>query len=254
MKSLERILKNIKRGENIELYALIVSAIPLALLSWFGMFMAEHMIPICMGVFAIALLGIRYRLDSLSPPAPRVYENWGVWEISALLRQARSSITVIDSWLCEATEIARSIREAADAAKSSIEVNLFFIDPDKPYGGQRIAEMEQNPSEISEKGAKGKFRGQFESSMERLRQHLKSADNVDLHIFLYSTMPSLRLYVIDNQEFVFCWFPLGKSSSDAACFHLSARSSDKNIYLAIKEIRDEIKAIRDMSIENNEIV
>ena len=128
-------------------------------------------------------------------------------------------------------------------------MNFYFMDADEPYGAQRIAEMSEKPHEVPEYAARERFREQCLPSLDRLQEHLKNVSNVDVHIHKYGTMPSLRLYAIDDAEFVFCWFPLGKSTSDAACFHLSARSGDESLYPAIEEIRDQLRALRAVSTE-----
>jgi hypothetical protein len=254
MRFIKSIWKDIKRGENIELYVLLSAAIVALFLHFLDVEVQEYFRPLglaAVAVFAIALLGIRHRLESQALPAVKVFKHWGAPEVKKLLSRTRKSLTVVDSWICEALDITRCLKDADRATSGNIEANFYLLDPDEPHGAQRVAAM-KIPQKISDDEARHIFRTEHMATIQMLRDGLKEVNNVKGHIYTYPTMPSLRLYAVDDTEFLFCSFPLGKSTSSAACFYLSARSSDDASLLAIEEIRHQLKILQSLRTEIKE--
>ena len=257
--TLKRIWKDIRKGENIDLHITVAVAITLTVLNLVGLAPQALVGPITLTVLsllAITSLGNRYRLEHtleklklmpLGPsPSLRTYSHWNVKEVYDVIRSAKESVVIVQTWVGEAATLSSHIREASHQTSKGLKVDIYMLDPDRPFGGQRIAEA-NGYQDGTEMVWREKFREKFKDVPETLKRHLSGAQNVNLTIYKYATMPALRMYIMDDREFIFSWFPVNGPASQSVCFHLAANSAIGEDLLAVERLRSQLKGIHKVS-------
>lgn len=259
MQLLYRIWDDVRRGDNIDLYATITVALGLVILNLIGFNQQTLIAPITLavlGLLSIAILGNRYRVQELlqkmsQMPAGlasgvKIYEHWRAQEVHDILRSAKSAVVIIDSWIGEATTLAGCIRDASIKASGRLTVHIYVLDPVKPFGAQRRAEYEGVFDSV-EKVWRDRYEIKYQDSIEALQSHLSKLNNINLNIYTYTTMPEIRLYIVDDEEFVFSWFPVDSPSSDNVCFHLSENFANRENRSAIEKLRNHFLGVHKAS-------
>ncbi len=255
MQFFQRIWNEVRRGENIDLYVTILIAIGLVSLNLTGFAQRPLMAPITLtvlGLLAIAILANRYRLDESLKQLSKlsqnyysditIYEHWRVPEVHNILRSAKKSIYIVDTWIGEAITLLGCIGDASRKSREKIIVNFYILSPEKPFGGQRFAEYE-GQLEDTKTSWQQKYLKTYNWTITTLQKHSSELD-IDMSIYKYINMPSIRLYIIDDEEFVFSWFPADSPSSENVCFHFSETSENKEIHYAAEKLRRHLQGIQ----------
>lgn len=266
-KILRLVWAEIRKGENIDQYLIILLAFLLAILNLFGITNVTWITSITLAVLGMLAIGtlvnrhiteqVIARVSELTANREshvRAFSNWRVDEIREHLLSAKSSIVIIESWVAEAATLAGYIRDASQRTRNTLKVEIFMLDPEKPFGAQRRAEVEGIVSG-NDTIWKQKYLNKFDESIDVMQRHLADAKNIDLKIYKYPTLPEMRLYVIDDADFVFGWFPFKSPSTENVCFYVSKYSKIKESLIAIESLQKQLNEIRSVSqkISNSEI-
>lgn len=176
----------------------------------------------------------------------RVYPDWGAHRISDTLSSVSETIAIVDSWYGESQYLAGCIK-ASKSRKDRLEIKVYMLDPDGPYGAQRYSEWAGvvNATEEMQVTYREKFRGKFNDTITTLRRHTLGIAGIELSFFRYATMPKLRLFIVDDKEFLFGWFPLLEPSYNNVCFHVS--STDSPLEPVVSSLRDYYNAVHSIS-------
>jgi len=255
MQVFKNIWRDIRRGESIDLYAAVAVAIPVAILNLLGITRPSITSAITLTILALlasaALVGrhkneqILEKLSELSSKTSigaRIYKHWLAKDVQDVIGYAKRSITIIDSWFGEAAFLAAYIAREERSLGVKLKVNVYMLDPDLPFGAQRRAEFDGNCDGTSQEWRE-KYRSRFIDSVETLRRHLSNIDNLELCIYKYRTMPEIRMYVVDDREFIFSWFPVNGPSAENVCFHLSSTTASEGTFRAIERLRLQMNGI-----------
>jgi hypothetical protein len=179
------------------------------------------------------------RLDTLGQEMSSVtiFSSWNDAGVRALISSATTSIVIVDTWYDEATELANLITKAMPHVNGQLRVDVYMLSESLPFGGQR-------KKEIADTGSSGAAYAQsFGEAVAALNGNVGKLPNVKLSLYKYDTMPGVRLIVIDDQKFVFSWFPLGAYSVNNVCVFVSTDSVSKGDIDAIKCLRRQLERI-----------
>ena len=176
----------------------------------------------------------------------RVYSHWNVKEVFDVISSVQESVVIVQSWVGEATALASYIGDASRESNKVLKVDIYMLDPDRPFGGQRHAEVDGYP-DGTEMVWREKFREKFKGAAETLKRHLSGVQNINLTIYKYATMPELRMYIVDGREFIFSWFPVKGPASQSICFHLAANSTVREDLLIVERLRSQLEGIHKAS-------
>jgi len=176
----------------------------------------------------------------------KIYNHWNVKEVYDVISSASASVVIIESWVAEAATLSSHIRDASDRTNKRLNVEVYMLDPDRQFGAQRFAEVGGH-SDGTETVWREKFREKFTDTVDTLKRHLSGAQNVRLAIYKYATMPTLRMYIVDDREFFFGWFPANGPSSQNVCFHFTASLSVKENHWVVDSLRSQLEGIRKAS-------
>jgi len=293
MQLAKQIWEDIRQGENIDLYITIAFAIVLTVLNLTGIASQSLVAPLSMailGLLAVTALGNRYRIERVlqelvSLPIQytqsiRVYPHWNDARVHSVLERAQKSIVIVESWVSEATTLCSFVKRARIHAENNLVVSFYVLDPEQPFGGQRYAEVMgcgsttgnrrslcpiRPPGQICAevdncRGGlnvlwKEAFRQRFLDSTSTLRRHLGKDDRIDLLISTYPFAPKIKMFIADNKEFVFSWFPVCEASSDNVCFHVSLSNHSRgapasDAVLIVSHLKEELESIKSASQES----
>src|SRR5262245_2993045 len=182
------------------------------------------------------------RLRELSSTGVKIYKHWQAKEVQAIIASAKESITIVDSWYAEAPSLGGLIENQIGRESRKLKVTVYMLAPELPFGAQRRAEFDgQFDGQSSDWGEK--YRSKLTDATESLERHIKDIKGAELNIFHYRIMPALRLFVIDDKEYIFSWFPMNSPSADIACVHLSLHSASENTIRAIEKLRFQLNEI-----------
>ena len=251
---IRQIWQDISRGKNIDLYLTITAAIVVSVLGLVNsplkssaQNLTAQITLAVLALLAIGTLSNRYRLErALSERYPLTgmtgYEDWTDEKVYEAIESAKSSITIVESWFGGLQKLAASIQKAAEQAKTSLQVKVYVLEPTKPFGAQRLAEID-GTYDKDDTQLRSAFQREFERSRSRLKGWLFDKPQVDLKVYTYDTLPEIRMYVIDNREFFFGWFPLGKPSTLVACLHVSASEASGVSAKIVEDLRDQLREL-----------
>lgn len=260
MRVLRRFWEDIRRGKNIGLYTMVIVAIILTVLDLVGLAPRSWVARInlaMLGLLATAMLGNRDKVEQVLQklaqmprgllPGATIYEHWMVKEVYDVIRSAKESVVIVESWVGEAPTLSGCIKHASRHSSGRLKVDIYMLDPDKSFGAQRRAEVDGYSNGADMEWQK-RFQEKFEDAAATIQRHLSGVQNIDLTIYKYATMPEIKMYVVDDEEFIFSWFPVDGPSSDNVCFHLSASSPIRENLLAVDRLRNQLKGIHNAAI------
>lgn len=131
---LRKLKEDVFRGENIDLYALILLAISLAFLALLGIDIGRYMNSLTLTVLALlaySLLGIRAQLENagtLKPPVEHVLrKDWADEEIKGRLQTCKS-LLLIGPILLRATKNYYPLYE--ERLKQGAHISVLLVNPD----------------------------------------------------------------------------------------------------------------------------
>jgi len=202
-------------------------------------------------------------LKSSSPPAdiPGVIsriQSYGSWQddaVSEMIVAAAQKLVFVDTWFDEGTYFWKLIRQRKQRFPGEkLQMDLYLLKNDV-FGGQRLGEIRDLPlvARRAHAGAlEENYKTAFEHGINEARDYLRD-DTIELRLFGYDLMPGLRLMIIDDENYIFSWFPVGGMSVGNVCFCLSAASTSESDKLAIESVKGHIAAIQRNSspIETN---
>jgi hypothetical protein len=235
--------QDIKDRKNIELYLTLAVALGLLAASIFGIQTTSAVMQLILVALTVLIYGMVSQkqftdrtdknfgqLNMMLQNARdsdrlRTYPHWRVREIQDILTYAKESIVVIDSWYGEAPALAGFVRDGKSHRDTTLDVKIYMLDPDKPFGAQRYSEFSGIPATNSV--CNEQFRLKFNDSISTARRHLEPMADVRLAFYKYSTMPEIRMFIVDDMEFIFGWFPVDGPSAENVCFHVSETDAEE---------------------------
>lgn len=269
MKIFQQIWDDIKGGKNIANYAVIIVAFTLAVLKFFEFSSSKYIISLAYTVIfllAIAILSNSSKLDNLINKVDllsqkhkldfrtyeyqleeslkridllfqayildfKIYEKWTDSEIHNLLKSAKKSIIIIDSWFDDAS-ILSALRNCEINSDSKLLLEVYMADPDQlhPHGFYRYLQIyghKSSPNSDREKFAD--YKAKFNNCLRNLSAHVDKLPYINLEVRKYSIQPVIRLFMIDQKEFLFTWFPPHRPSAGNAYFHITKKDSNSDL-------------------------
>ena len=255
MRLLRQVWQDISRGKNIDLYLTVAAAIIISVLGLVNsplkssaQDLTASITLAILGLLAIGTLSNRHRLErvlSERSPLPGVtgYEDWTHSKVYEAIRSAKSSVVIVESWFGGVQELASHISKAAEKAATVVRVEVYMLSPTKLFGAQRLAEVDE-AYERNSAQLQSQFRDAVEHSRTQLKRWLLDKPQIDLKIYTYDTLPEIRMYVIDDKEFLFSWFPLGRPSTQVACLHISESGASGVSVKIAEDLRDQLRRLR----------
>jgi len=245
---LSQIWKDLSHGKHIIDYVLILVAFVLPVLNIFKLVSTERIIwatlPI-LGLLAAKAVSNTWRETG----EIRIHENW-TGEVYEAFAKARKSIVVLTSWVIDAATLADKISTACEKTNKTLDVDIYMLDPGKPFGAQRYGEIHEAGKDqdwYQDPHCKDWYRTTFETAVKTFKHRLNKTKNVRLKFRMYATMPHVKICVIDDETFFFSWLPADEASTKNACFELSDKSADDDVRYAIGKLREHLKALSGQS-------
>ncbi len=180
-----------------------------------------------------------------------VHEAWNDDALQSVLKGARKSITIIDSYYDEANYLETCV-QAILATQRRVKVSIYMASPEKPFGAQR--DLERNTTLEKEsysarlwKGVTSADTQAYTSSFRQfcadLTQHV-GRNGVALELFEYPTMLPMRLMMIDEATFIVGWFPLRAHNPAYLCFSVDDHRLRELDRMAIKCFRGQVEQVK----------
>jgi hypothetical protein len=175
----------------------------------------------------------------------RVFKSWAEIDVLNLISSAKASIEILDSYYNEAPALVPLLNKALENGADRINLVIYMLSPDSRFGGQRLREHRDETCDKSEKAYEKEYGKLFEACVTSAVDNLMWNKRVKLTIQKYSTMPELRLIVIDDTDFIFGWFPAKALNPHHPCFHLRAKSPFPVDQVTVEALRHHFKSIRE---------
>lgn len=251
---LSNIREDFSHGRNYLHYLLILAAILMPVLNLLRVVSDEWlfrvMLPTLSLLLASAVSNSRLLRDlnvRREQPLVVIHEHWS-GEIYEIVASARKSIVILTSWAIDSPTLGDKIHDACKRARDEINVDVFMLDPDRPFGAQRYGEVFESDSEPQNlEDWSQQYKARFESACKDFTRKLRKPPNARLKLYKYPLMPALKLYIIDDEKFFFSWLTADGGSTNNVCFELSSLSNDPNILYAKEKFRAHIEALREKS-------
>lgn len=251
----KRIWADISRGRNVDVYLILAVAFSIAILKLSQLPVEPWLAPITLavlGVLAVSALVNRDKLEQLIKGVGEknlvVYKTWREPDIYKAVSKAKSSVEIIETWVGDAMHVMGALRDATQRTRKVRTVRIYMLDPKSQFAAQRIAEI-RNATDSSDLQWKQKYEQAFDESVSMLEQQWSDVRNVDLYIYKYSMLPAIRMLVVDRQDFMFTWFPLGSASTENVCFRLSLDPLDTETSVAITKLIQQLDRMHSVSSE-----
>jgi hypothetical protein len=195
---------------------------------------------------------------------------YGSWAVAVRkMSKAERSILILDVFFSEHTMLRKCVADAlkmkSDVIKQGqssgrLEISVYMTSPSVNFGAQRNKEIEgpdidnaayieMLKQKISDKGVEHvDYKRDFKRYAARLRQIQKKYKHaIDLKVFEYFAMPSIRLIVVDDTHFIFGWFPLWEQNPTYFCLYLeddrNLKGADEEVVNCLRGQIDNFKAI-----------
>jgi hypothetical protein len=175
-----------------------------------------------------------------------IFSSWNDSGVKALISSATESLVIVDTWYDEATELARLIADAKAHAPGDLKVDVYMLSEASPFGEQRKREI-AGGRPIDSSGAA--YAQSFGEGVAALRGNVGAVPGVRLALYRYTTMPGLRLTVVDERKYVFSWFPFGTYSVNNVCLMISTDAVSRVGLEAITCLRRQLKGIKSTATE-----
>jgi len=200
--TIQRIWKDISHGKNIVNYLLISISILLPALNLLGIASPEWIIRLSLPVLGILVanaLSNGWLLQEIQQGVKhspvRMHKRWIDGEIHTALAHAKKSVTIISTWAVDSPTLGDYIRQACERAKNKITIDVYMLDPDKPYGKQRYIEVYSDPDKSINANFEEIYRTKFRDAAENFRIRLGNLKSADLTIHKYRLMPTIKLLI-----------------------------------------------------------
>lgn len=202
---------------------------------------------------AVSMRIDRGRRDKLARPlellahnvsSTSVFKSWAETDVLDLISSAKASIEILDSYYNEAPALAPLLNKALDNGAGCVKLGIYMLSPDSRFGGQRLREHREDTGNKSDQAYEEEYGKLFEACVTAAVDNLMWNKGVKLTIHKYSTMPELRLIVIDDTDFIFGWFPAKALNPHHPCFHLRAKSPFPMDQVAVEALRHHFMCIR----------
>jgi len=256
--TIRRIWKDISHGRNIVNYVLICIAILLPALNLLGIASSEWIIRLCLPVLGILVANalsngwlLREIQLGVKHSPVRIHKRWTDGEIYTALAEAKKSVTIIGTWAVDSPTLGDYIRQACEREKNKITIDVYMLDPDKPYGKQRYIEVYSESAKRLNFECEEAYRTKFKDAADNFRIRLGNLENAHLTIYKYPTMPSIKLFIVDNEKFFFSWLSALEATTPNVCFELTVKGSNEESYRAIEKIRNHLQKLSSDSVVYN---
>jgi serine/threonine protein kinase/GNAT superfamily N-acetyltransferase len=192
---------------------------------------------------------------AVEPMQIKVCDDWHDDEVKRLMSSAQSSIDIVDSYYDEANDLANYVKNALRWTQR-LQVNLYMLDPTKPFGGQRLIEiLDREAREQNKLGALDKaYKKWFEHCCRDVRAKFSETERIKesgtvLKLYCYSTMPCLRMFVVDRSHFVVGWFPLNETNPNYPCIIVSKLSPSEADRGFVERLSRQLDKISESAVE-----
>jgi hypothetical protein len=189
----------------------------------------------------------------------RVFKAWSEEQIQSDISSAKKSIVIVDSYFDEASNLSSWVRAALDAGAKTLDVSVYLVSRETLFGAQRRKEQQKilaNNLSASDIEALTnpvtddqlqEYREDFASHVREIRRRLSQYKQVNLAVYEYPAMPSIRLIVVDDTTFVFGWFPLSAFNPEYMCFCLHDHPLADSDHEVVSRLREQLENIRAIS-------
>ena len=194
-----------------------------------------------------------------------VFKGWA--EAYDIISSAKETIVIVDSFLVnEVGAIEGCVKRAiAQPGVKSLKVSVYLASPEKVFGAQRIREKE-NPQipGVTKEGMTERYKqtlgceiskvdrnthiARFNTSYSAIMSHI-SMPRVELRVRTYPSMPTTRIFVIDDIDYIFGWFPLLTGNPEYVCCHLRDDGLSGSEEALARSLRDHIEIVESISDE-----
>jgi len=256
-------LKEIIQGKNLLIYLTIACATITVTIKIFGWWKSFEIIPILLGIMSlvlVSLLRINWGVENqkellnnldgyIKKPNFDICNSWTENQVYRQIENAKNKIVLVQSWFPDASTLADKIVKASNHRKKSkkkLEVEIFLSSPDSIFGAQRWLEVHKKIGDISILDAQKKHLEEYNSSISNFKSRLLNLKNIKLNLYSYNTLPSLKVYSIDDKYFYFGWLGLDSNSTQNVCFFIQNEKSSKSD-LAVRKIKNHLKILESES-------
>jgi hypothetical protein len=173
--------------------------------------------------------------------ATQTYATWDVEEIRSIVCHARKTIKIVDTFFDEAAHLSTQIQSAIENGADHIKLDVYMLSPDRPFGGQRLREIDPAKEKIAASELEAEYRRKFNDCVSSLIQRFGKMKRVTMAVWENYTMPSVRLLAIDDREYFVGWFPINAVNPLHSC--QGVRGNNELSQPLVKDIRGELEAI-----------
>jgi len=157
-----------------------------------------------------------------------IYQNFNRLDLIRRINQAKHDVYILQNWLQSFYTYQDALR---DAARRGVRIKILLLHPDSSQT-QRMSEEMQFVYEDEVKRSIGN------SIHELTKLNKQFIDNENyLSVRLYDAIPSMSLYMIDDEIF-FTTYAFGKRSMTSPYFHLIDRKDDKMFKYLMENFHD----------------
>lgn len=213
-----------------------------------------------LGLVAALILATQRRLGALSEDFQsiqrgsflpiRQHSNWNSKEGDRLVNCAQRSLSILTTWPVD-IHLGDDLRQACSKCANTLDVKIFVADPQGNMGPRRVAERLPDFDRLNysnfpiEKYAREHLEI-ARHAVEDIGNRLSGVRNIHLKIYAYPTIPTVRIYCIDDKDFFFGWHPLGRLSNQNPCFHVTESIATREL---VQELRNELANVEKISRE-----
>ena len=177
----------------------------------------------------------------------RVFKTWHDQWIFDQISSARKSIVIVDSCFDEPTMLSILVDRALEHGVERLDVSIYMLDPDEPFGAQRLLEIGGRWGGLDAAELGAKYKEMFQVCVDSIRTNLSNFLTVKLKIYKFTTMPAMRLFIVDDIKFIFSWFPANAVAPANVCFFLSAGSPLGADCEAVQCLQKQLEEIQNVS-------
>lgn len=189
----------------------------------------------------------------------------GEWDDAVpVVTRAKKSIVILDTFFSEFPDFEKWLRNAIKYGAASLEVSFYIASKMKPFGAQRIKEMEAASDDDEYKARlwkptdpsvlyQDKHNSKFNDTVSGIRDYLKPLrERVHLIIYEYPIMPAVRIMIVDGVHIFFGWFPLKTHNPGFVCCYLCNEGLAGAELKLAEALCDQLNIIKDVSEEVRE--
>jgi len=180
-------------------------------------------------------------------------------EANKIIENAKRSILIVDSFFSEYCNLDILVGKALENGATNLEVSVYMMSPTKDFGAQRVKEKQaftnnypdlkdvlERKISASERDAYAK---KFQEFKNEIRDHLEKYTikyPVNVKIYEYPSMPSIRFIVVDGIYMIAGWFPLFDQNPGFPCIFMektNLEGTDSEVFAKLETQVKHIKAI-----------